>query len=252
MDICCGYFRGNFYLREIGSPTKPFLPVGNVSSFNVNHDITEVSQEDFTSLGGTACKISYINEVTLNMTLNCLKIRNIALAFQGTGENGNIEAGSIEDAEYTVIALGALIPLAFIPEKGTVVVTDEAGTTTYVNGVDYQVTSAGIIPLVGGAITAAQAILVSYDYGVGSIVEALTTGQKVFELIFDGVNSGEEGEQEVVFRAWRVKFSPAAAVDLITAGEFASLEVVGTVLKDDTKTGAGKSKFYNFESRDLA
>lgn len=252
MDICCGYFRGNFYLKEYGNVEASFLPVGNVSAFQVGHDITEVVQEDFTSLGGTACKLDYINQVNLNMTLNCLKVRNLALAFQGTGAHGNVTAGSVEDLEIEVLEIGALIPLAFIPTKSTVVITDgaEVDPVTYLQGTDYQVTSAGIIILPGSAIAVTDTIVVSYDYGVGSKVEALTAGQKIFELIFDGVNSGEDGEQEVVFRAWKVKFSPTSTFDLITSGEFASLEVVGTILKDDTKTGAAISKYYNFETKD--
>ena len=254
MDICCGYFRGNFYLKEYGNAAAPFLPVGNVSAFTLNHELTEIEQEDFTSLGGTACQISYISSATLNMTLNCLKIRNLALAFQGSGAYGNIVAGSVEDESHEVVELGALIPLAYIPEKGTVVVTDNTTPTpqTFVEGTDYVVTSAGIIPLAGGAIITTDTLLISYDYGIGSIVQALTSSQKVFEVIFDGINVGEEGEQEVVLRAWKVKFAPAATFDLITSGEFASVEVVGTILKDDTKVGAGVSKYYNLEMRDVA
>lgn len=252
MDICCGYFRGKFYMRRYGVQDAVFKEMGNASAFAINHDVTEITQEDFTGLGGNACAISYINSATLAMTLNCLKKDNLAIAFQGTVNN--LEAEDSATEEHEVEELGALIPLGFIPKKGTVVVTDGATPTpeTFVEGEDFIVTSAGIIPLVGGSITTNDTLEVTYTYGIGSVVEGITTGQQVYEILFDGINYGEDGEQEVVLRVWRVKFGPTATFNLLTAGEFASLEVTGQILKDDTKVGTGVSKYYNFESREIA
>lgn len=252
MDICCGYFRGKFYMRKYGDPTAVFREVGNVSAFTINHDVTELTQENFTSLGGNACALSYINGANLAMTLNCLKKENLALAFQGTVTNFAVEASETEEIE--VEELGVLLPLAYIPKKASVVVTDGATPTpeTFVEGEDYIVTSAGIIPLVGGAITTSDTLEITYTYGVGSVVEGMTTSAQTVEIIFDGINAGEDGEQEVVLRAWKVKIGPAATFDLLTTGEFASLEITGQILEDSTKIGAGVSKYYNFESREVA
>lgn len=244
-DICCAYFRGEFYLKLEGAG-NPLLPVGNSSAFSINHELTEVTQEDFTSLGGTACSISYINEATITMTLNCLKARNLALAFQGSGAFNNVAAGSVVDEAHTTSALDELVPLAFVPEKSTVVVMDD-GATTYVAGVDYRVTSAGIVLIPGGAITIGTNLEISYDYGINTIIQALTTSQRVYELYFDGMNSGESGDQQVALRVFRVKFNPTETFNLLTTGEFGSLELTGTILKDDTKTGTGVSKYYNLE-----
>lgn len=324
MDICCAYFRGEFHLKKYGDENAPFLPVGNVSAFTINHEVTNVVQEDFTALGGNACSIDYISAATVNMTLDCLKKENLAIALQGTATE--LDQTNVTGETHTVLALGSLIPLAFIPQKSTVVVnndeaiavteeehevdaldvlipldfipnassivvTDNTSPTpttfvlgsdytisatgitpitggnittsdtllisytynqTFVEGIDYIVTSAGIVVLDGGSIAVDDVISVSYTYGTGSKVEGITTGQQVYELIFDGVNYGEDGEQEVVARIWRIKFAPAATLALLTSGEFATIEIVGTLLKDDTKIGTGVSKYYNFESRDIA
>lgn len=251
MDICCGYFRGKFYMRKYGDSEAVFKEMGNASAFAINHDVTEITQEDFQGLGGNSCAISYINSATLNMTLNCLKKENLALAFQGTVKELTENTAT---EEHDVEELGALIPLEFIPKKTTVVVTDGATPTpeTFIEGEDYIVTSAGIIPLADGDITTSDTLDITYTYGVGNVVEGITTGQQVYEILFDGINYGEDGEQEVVLRVWRVKFGPTATFNLLTAGEFASLEVTGQILKDDTKVGAGVSKYYNFESREIA
>lgn len=185
------------------------------------------------------------------MTLNCLKKENLAIAFQGTVIN--LPTTAVVDEEHEVVALGSLIPLNFIPQKSTVVVTDDGDPgTTFVLNTDYIVTSAGIVPLEGGAINVADTLLVSYSYGVGSKVEGITTGQQVYEIIFDGTNYGEDGEQEVVLRVWRIKFGPTATFNLLTSGEMGSLEVTAQILKDETKVGVGVSKYYNFESREIA
>lgn len=244
MDLCCAYFRGEFYLKAEGT-TNPVLPVGNASAFSINHELTEVDQEDFTSLGGTACSISYINSATISMTLNCLKARNLALAFQGTGSYENVAAGSVVDEIHAVYAIDQLIPLNFVPEKGTVVVTKAA--VTYVENVDYRVSSAGIVLIPGGAITVGPGLEVSYDYGINTLIQALTTGQQVFEMFFDGVNYGEDGEQQVALRIFKVKFDPIATFNLLNTGEFGALELTGTILKDSSKVGTGVSKYYNVE-----
>ena len=250
MDICCAYFRGEFHMKKFGDADAAFLPVGNVTAFAINHEVTSIVQEDFQALGGNACSIDYVNSATVNMTLGCLKKENIAIALQGTATD--LAITTVSDEEHEVIALGSLIPLAFIPLKSSVVVTDgETVPVTYVLNEDYIVTSAGIIPLVGGNIAVNDVISVSYTYGAGAKVEGITTGQQVYEVIFDGINYGEEGEQEVVARIWRVKFAPAATLALLTSGEFATIELVGTLLKDESKIGTGISKYYNFESRDI-
>lgn len=251
MDICCGFFRGQFYMKKYGDAASSFLPMGNASAFAINHEVTSIAQEDFTGLGGNACAIDYIASANIAMTLNCLNKENLAIAFQGIAKR--LAETSITDEEHSVVTVGSLIPLAFIPEKGTVVVTDDdASPQTFTEGTDYIVTSAGIKTLVGGSIVIGDNLLVSYSYGIGNIIEGITTGQQVYEIIFDGTNYGEDGEQEVVLRVWKIKFGPTATFNLLNAGEFSSLEVTGQILKDETKVGNDVSKYYNFESREIA
>lgn len=246
-DLCCSLFRGKVYLQREGSG-NPLLEVGNVTSFEVSHDLTEVEQENYQTLGGRACYLQYINSVNLSATLGCLKARNIALALQGQGEYENIAAGSVVDELHTVTAECELIDFNRVPDKSvTIVVTDDTGTTTYVEGTDYIVRGSGIEIAEGTTIPLASDILVSYDYGANSLITALTSGQGTYKLVFDGVNQGEDGQRPVVFKAFRVRFSPTETLSLI-GDEFATLEVTGEVLIDSSRTSdAAQSQYYEVE-----
>jgi hypothetical protein len=235
-DICCSLFRGKVYLQKEGTG-NPLLEVGNVTSFEVTHDLTEITQENYQSLGGDNCQLEYVSSVNLNATLGCLKVRNLALALQGQGSYENIAADSVTGEQHTVNAEGELIDFNRVPDRtGTIVVTDEAtGLTTYVAGTDYQVVGSGIVILEGTTIPLGSDILVDYDYGANSLITALTSGQGTYKVVFDGVNFGEDGQRPVVFKAFRVRFSPTETLSLI-GDEFATLEVTGEILIDSSRT----------------
>lgn len=246
-DICCSLFRGKVYLQKEGTG-NPLLEVGNVTSFEVTHDLTEVQQENYQTLGGNACYLQYINSANLNATLGCLKARNLALALQGNGAYENIAADSVVDESHTVNAVGELIDFERVPDKGaTITVTDDAGVVTYTAGEDYVVRGAGIQILEGSAITPGSDILVSYDYGANSLITALTSGQGTYKVVFDGVNVGEDGQRPVVFKAFRVRFSPTETLSLI-GDEFATLEVTAEILADITRSSdTQQSQYYEIE-----
>jgi len=249
-DLCCTLLRGTVYLREAvnsGTNTNPLLPVGNVTEFSISHEVTEVTQANYQSLGGTACKVSYVESADLNMTIGCLKARNWALATQGNGSYDNVAIDTVTDEAHTVNAQGELIEFANVPDQSIAVeVTDSAGTTTYDEGDDYIRVPAGIEIVVGGAITAATDILVDYGYGANTLIGALTTGQKEFEVVFSGVNEGETGQRPTKFKAYRVKFNPTEEISLL-GDEFATLTVTGELLRDSSKMDAGAGQFYFLE-----
>jgi hypothetical protein len=246
-DICCSLFRGKVYLQKEGTG-NPLLEVGNVTSFEVTHDLTEVEQENYQTLGGRSCYLQYINSANLSATLGCLRVKNLALALQGEGSYENIAAGSITDEPHTVNAEGELIDFERVPDRtGTIVVTDDTGVTTYVAGTDYQVVGSGIVILEGTTIPLGSDILVDYDYGANSLITALTSGQGTYKVVFDGVNFGEDGQRPVVFKAFRVRFSPTETLSLI-GDEFATLEVTGEILIDSSRTSdTAQSQYYEVE-----
>lgn len=243
-DICCGLYRGEIYLQNKRIPNAPLLSVGN-AEFTINMETTDIEQANFTSLGGNACKVSYINSMQLALTLHCTSPENLALAF--LGEATQLDGGFVEDEEHDVHSVGELIPFENVADKAmSIVVKSENGVTTFVENEDYAVTNAGIKILNSSMIN--STIKVTYYYGKNYRLEALTMSQQDFYVVFDGVNVGEGGEVPVVMKFYKVKFSPTDSFAVISGDAFASLALNGEVLKDSSIVGGNDlSKFLSIE-----
>lgn len=239
--LCCGLYRGTFYLRDLSNPNSSLMSVGNAEA-TITQTMTEITTPNFQSLGGNACKVEYPESVGLDMVLHCTSPENLANAF--LGQASQKEGGSITGEAHQVNALGSLIAFVHVPNKQSIIVKNEIGTD-YVLNTDYTVTSAGILIPESSSIPVGSQILVDYDYGKNWFIEAQTVAQKTFEVILDGVNVGEDGTKAVVLRAWRVKFAPTDSFALISGSEFASINFNGEILRDESK--ATGSKFFNVE-----
>jgi len=242
--LCCGLYRGTFYLKDLSSPTAPLLPVGNAEA-NITQEITEITQPNFQSLGGSACKVEYTESVGLELTLHCTNPENLAIAFLGT--SSQLAGGTVTDELHPVYSVDELIPFDFVANRQSpIVVTDEDGTTTYVVNEDYILTNAGIQIIEDSSIPVdGSLIAVSYVYGANYKLDAQTVGQKEFAVVLDGFNVGEAGERAVVLKAWKVKFAPAESFSLIAGEEFANVVINGEILRDETKVVG--SKFFTVE-----
>lgn len=242
--LCCGLYRGTFYLKDNSNPNGALLEVGNAEA-TISQEITDIEQPNFQSLGGSACKVSYTESVSLELTLHCTSPENLAIAF--LGDTRQLTGAAVVNEVHPVNSIDELIPFVHIPRKDTpIVVTNVAGTTTYVVNVDYVVTNAGIRIIEGSTIPVdGTAVHVDYSYGNNWFVNAQTTAQKEFQVVLDGYNVGDAGELPVVLKAWKVKFAPAESFALIAGTEFASLVIDGEILRDDSKTV--DSKFFTVE-----
>lgn len=242
--LCCGLYRGTFYLKDLSSASNPLLSVGNAEA-EITQELTEIEQASFQSLGGSACKVAYVESVNLNLTLHCTSPENLALAFMGQASQLT-ETAVVNEAHVVNSKDNELIPFDFVPKKTpAIVVTTTDGLTTYVAGTDYIVTGAGIIIPSTSTIPLASTIHVDYTYGDNWKLDAQTVSQKEFMVVLDGVNVGESGEKAAVLKAWKVKFNPAENFALISGEDFASVELAGEILRDDSKlTG---SKYFTVE-----
>ncbi len=229
---------GKVHLRERGA-AAPLLHIGNVSvlNFGVSEDVKE--QKDYTAVGGgTVAEVRRIASVECAMTLLDLDHKNIARAFFGS--SSVVASGTVADEPHTAY-VGGLIPTNK-PINTEETVTVKAGATTYVLGEDYSVSSGGITILAGGDIEDGDAITISYsNLGYGN-VEAITVAAKEYELFFEGLNEAKSG-RAVNVQAYRIKFGATQVLDLINE-DFASFEVKGKLLRDNTKTGADISKYF--------
>lgn len=242
--LCCGLYRGTFYLKDLSDPNAALLEVGNAEA-EITQEMTDIVQPNYQSLGGSACKVEYPESVNLALTLHCTSPENMALAFLGT--SAQLAGATVTNESHNVNAIGELIPFNFVPNLSQpIVVTDAAGTTTYVVNEDYVLTKAGIKIIEGSAIEIdGSAILVDYTYGANWKLDAQTVSQKEFYVVLDGVNVGDEGERAVILKAWKVKFSPTESFALISGTDFASLAVNGEILRDESKVTG--SKFFTVE-----
>ncbi|MCP1675444.1 hypothetical protein J2T57_002594 [Natronocella acetinitrilica] len=192
--------------------------------------------------GGTANSVSRVTAVNMTMSLRDFRPENLALALRGRVRN--VAAGTVTGEEHSVV-VDRLVRFEHI--DATEVEVTDGDTTTYVAGTDYELTASGLIPLSGGAFANAteeepMAIEVDYEFGAEAIAEALVEAGQEFEVVFDGVNEADSGAPMVV-DVYRFRPSPAEALALISADDFAALEVSGRVLVDTSK-GAGLSGYF--------
>lgn len=214
------------------------LAIGNVEELQISIKNDTEKVMDFQNAGGGLYdQIDNIQDVGLSMTLTDHSPENVAIALMGSSA---AVAGGTVTAEVFVAHLGQLVRTAKVGISA-VTVTNSAGTTTYVAGTDYEVTRSGIIPLSGGTMVEASSNKINYTYPAQHEVEAATTSQAEYYMVFDGLNEARSGKASIV-DIWRLKISPADALQLISKSA-GRMKINGSALLDDTRP-AGKSKYF--------
>lgn len=228
---------GKIYVREYGAAAGR-KEIGNCSRLSLS--VSEESKKllDHTQPGGgTYNEVRRIQAVEATIVMHDLSPENFARALFGASTA--VSASTVTDEDVTAY-LGAFVPFAKVP-SGSVVVTNSAGSTTYVAGTDYEVVPGGINILTGGAITNAQALKVDYAYAVQDRVESLTSSAKDYEIIAVIQNEARSGKV-VTIRMHRMKIGAAREISLI-GDDHAALEVSGELQKDTAITTAGLSQY---------
>lgn len=233
---------GKVYARPYGSAAA-LAEIGNVLELTIEHGEDVKRQDDMTALGGGVhAEVRRVNEVNLSMKLADLNITNLARATLATVA-GN-DAGTVVDEAHSgapggLVVLAHIAPTAVTVKKGA---TAGAATNVTMAG-NYEVRPEGIYVLPGAAdITGADNLWVSYSYGDQAVIEALTQKTVELELVFGGLNEADGGSPCVV-QVWRASQSVTKQLAFIN-DNFGSLDVTGSILKDDSKTGVGISKYY--------
>jgi len=229
---------GKLYARIAGAAAG-LMDIGDVSKLDLAVKEDKKKQMDSSKIGGgVRVTASRITEVTLGMTLNDLNKTNVARAVFGS--EAAVAGATVADEAVTAYK-SALAPLAHI-NPTAVTVTNDAATTTYAAGTDYEVRPGGIYILSTGAITDGQALKVDYTHAAYDKVEAMTTGAITLELHFEGLNEANSGKP-VIVDIYRAQLSPTKALSLL-GDKFADLAVDAEVLIDSSKVGEGISKYF--------
>ena len=219
--------------------------VGNASDIVVSVEEEEKSVPNFRGGGGNAASTSRISAVSFSATLYNFSAENMALALRA--DTSSVAATPVSDESIAAGAtLDRLVKTAKMIDTSVapVVTTDPSGTT-YVEDTDYTVTSAGIIPLSTGSITASEDLLISYTPAASTKVEALTQAGSEFEIVIQGLN--EETNKPFRFIGYKWKPSPTSGLSLIS-DDYSSFPVEGEMILDTTKSGAGISQYFTHET----
>jgi len=234
--------KGTIYLQKRGVAGAALAAIGNCSKLVFNIEQETKKELDYESAGGGAKEsLQRITSVTAALTAYSFSADNLALALRGTA-SANAGVTAITGEAKAGIALGSLVVLNRLPNLTVAPVVKKSGTTIAASG-NYELRRAGIYILPNAAgLTAGDNITVDYTPLPDNLVEALTAAANEYYMVFDGLNEADSGKAQLV-EAWRVKFSPAKAFDLL-GDDFGTLELEAEVLSDDTKAGVGTSGFF--------
>lgn len=236
--------KGTIYAREIGG-TLGLISLGNCSALNFAFNEDKKEQKDYQEAGGAVTdSVSRIDSVTASVTALNLDADNVALALRGLVNA--VASGAVTAEVHNNVKHGSFVSFLFLPDMTVApVVNGSGGTPTYVEGTDYEIKNGGILILSGGTLADDSTIEVDYTKRGSNEVEALTTTGKEYEIVFDGLNEADGGKPFKV-TCHRCKFNPTQALELIS-DDFGSLPMTFDVLKDDSVSGAGLSKFMKIQ-----
>lgn len=228
---------GKIYLEDLDE-SAGLLFIGNCNSLNYQAEPQEIEEQDYTTPGGGLdSSVQRISALNINYNARHFNKANMARAIYGAATD--VAAGTVT-GELHVANPGAMILLAN-PGATSVVVKNQAGTTTYVENTDYSINAAGFPEIIeGGAIVAGTTIQVDYSYAKHATIQALVKSGKRFRMVFIGLNEARSGKA-VVIEVFKVNHSPASLSFI--GDEFQGMEFTAKAEKDGSKIGSGISPY---------
>jgi len=180
-------------LNDVGAATGlVMLPGISTLSFAPKSDIKDISSKDKGYYGQVIASVAIPQPTELKVALRNGTKEGVALALMGGHSDLSITGGSVLDENVTA-KLNIWVELTKRNlTAASVVVTNSAGSTTYIENTDYEINYAlGMLRAIpGGAITDAQAIKVDFAHAAvaGWKVSGATKPQAKGRLILDGRN----------------------------------------------------------------
>ena len=238
--------RGRFILRPIGGG-RPF-ELGNVTSFTESIEVERTPRPDYTTAAGGELDVNEtVSSFTFEATCNDITPKNLATAFLANSEL--LGEQQITDEQVSAWK-GTRIGFRYLPDPGqtVTVTTNDASPVTLVEGEDYDRTPHGI-RIADNPVNISFAdedeeisLLVSYTRNPQYLIQVLTASQQEYELRWEGLNAVDSGNP-ISATYFRVKFSPTSGFSRHGGDDFAELTLSGTVLADESRTGAGLSRY---------
>jgi hypothetical protein len=190
--------------------------------------------------GGTANSFRRIDSVTLQIKMRDYSAENLSMAL--FGHVTAVAAGAVTDESHTAY-LDGMLPFDYLPDPDqTITVTDGTGTTTYVEGTDYELRTGGIYVLSGGSVGDGSTVLVDYTKKAADVIEMLTHSGKNWRVFLSGLNKAQSGEPHTL-EYYKVRFGAAPNLGFIQP-EHAELALTGTAQLDTSKPSDGSVSQY--------
>jgi glycosyltransferase involved in cell wall biosynthesis len=221
---------GRIYVdRKVGSTYQGLKLIGNATKFEIkeNSEKKERISKDRANYGSALNTVFVKKPAEVNITLDDLDRDNPALEFLGDSSAVSVTGATVTDEVVT--GYKDRIFKTAKRKISSVVLTDTAGTTTYVADTDYEIVDAdlGLIKvLTAGAITDAQSLKIDYAYGsmTSNKVAGGTNSNVIVKILFDGVNQADQSK--AVVNVFEAVLSPTSGVDFLS-DEFTSIELAG-------------------------
>lgn len=235
--------RGRFTLRPLAGG-RPF-ELGNVVTLDESIEVDRTGRQNYQDAAGGELDVEEtITSFTFEATADDISPRNIALAFRGTATE---QATAPVSAEAHDAWAGHRIAFNLLPDPAeSVSVVDPSGPTTLTEGTDYERTANGIVILDTTTLTFTDddpiALEIDYTPNPQYLIQALVGSGEEYEVIWHGLNA-VDGGNPITSRYFRVKFSPTSGFSRHGGDDFGQLTLSGTVLADESRVGAGLSKY---------
>ncbi len=232
-------------LSDAGVPTGLKI-AGACTKFEINteSEMKEQTSKGLDDYGQVIASVTLPGKSNIGLTLNQLDAENLAMAFLGSQSADNQTSATVTDEEITAHS-GYYTDLAN-ESVSSVVVKDDAGTTTYDLTDDYIVDAKlGMIKVVaGGAITDGETLKVSYSAAAVSKTKIIGADSPILRcnLILDGKNlvNGKRVRVEIP----QARLKPSTAVDFL-ADDFLPLELEGLCELPDDGSPAFTMHYYD-------
>jgi len=213
-----------------------YLDLANIASFTISNtgsDTQTLKSTAPSNYGAVIGSSITPGDDTIKIALNVPNRKNLLLMTLGTDATVAVNSGAAVNESVTVSAKGTFVALANqkILTSPSPVVTNTAGTVTYVENTDYAVDyDNGLIEIkTAGAIPAGQ-IYVDYSYAArsGYSIQARTKTSFIGKLMFIGKNL--DNDEMIRVTADSVELTPDGDFSLISADNaFLEFSMTGTL-----------------------
>lgn len=227
---------GMQYLEDLDAPAG-LQAIGNCSELSYEAATNDIKIQNFTRPGGGNAKtVKRIEGVTVKYKAHTYNIANISRALYG--ESARVDSGTVTGEVHKAFPGGLIL----LKNPGASDVVIKAGSVTWDEGVDYELTDAGLpkIKAEGGkALAAGTDITVDYSHGAHVVIQGLVNSGRRYRHVFVGLNEADTG-RPVVIELYRVVHSPSSLQ--MISNEFGGMDFTADLEIDVTK-GAGVSQY---------